>query len=362
MKVLHVEPGGGLAGGAQQLLYIAEGLSRSGVETVVACQPGAPLHTQLNAADIRTGAVTYRGDTDIAYMKRLHDLIVAERPNIVHLHSRRGAVFGMIAARWAGVPCITSRRVDDRLSSAVSVWAHNTFNVRVICISEAIHRVMAEAGVSADKLVTIRSSVDAGPWQHPAARQAFLAEFALPDDAIVIGVVAQLIPRKGHRYLFEALHGLASQRVRTIVFGNGSGQADLEQMVAALGIGETVQFAGHRPDLQRWMGNLDLLVHPATMEGLGVALLQASSAGVPIIASAAGGITEAVRDGVNGVLVPPGDVPALRAAILSLVADEPRRRALGRAGRALMEAEYNTDAMVERHIALYGDVLAGRAS
>jgi glycosyltransferase involved in cell wall biosynthesis len=80
---------------------------------------------------------------------------------------------------------------------------------------------------------------------------------------------------------------------------------------------------------------------------------------VPIVASAAGGITEAVRDGVNGLVVPPGDVPALRAAILSLLGDEQRRRQMGRAGMALMEAEFSTDVMVDRHIALYREVLGG---
>lgn len=130
-------------------------------------------------------------------------------------------------------------------------------------------------------------------------------------------------------------------------------------MVTDLGIGAMVQFAGQRWDLPRWMGDLDLVVHPASKEGLGVALLQASSAGVPIVASAAGGIPEAVRDGINGVLVPPADVPALRAAIMSLFVDNERRREMGRAGAALMEREFSTDAMVEQHIALYHELLAG---
>ncbi|MDC9825774.1 glycosyltransferase [Devosia sp. ZB163] len=360
MKVLHVEPGKGLAGGGQQVLYIVEGLRSRGVEGVVACEPDGPLDTQLRAMGIRTAPTIYSGDADLFYAARLRDLAAREGADLVHLHSRRGAVLGMIAAKWAGVPCVTSRRVDDRLSSPVSVWAHSRLNARVVCISDAIRRVMQNAGVPADKLVTIRSSVDPAPWQHPAPRPEFLAEFALPDDAFVIGVVAQLIPRKGHRYLFEALSELASERVRVVVFGNGRSQAELEQMVAQLGLGAVVQFAGQRWDLPRWMGNLDLLVHPATMEGLGVALLQASSAGVPIVASAAGGIIEAVRHGVNGLLVPPADVPALREAIALLLADESRGVEMGRAGMALMASEYSAGAMVEQHIALYQGILANR--
>ncbi|MGV2481583.1 UNVERIFIED_CONTAM: glycosyltransferase, partial [Salmonella enterica subsp. enterica serovar Weltevreden] len=85
--------------------------------------------------------------------------------------------------------------------------------------------------------------------------------------------------------------------------------------------------AGFRKDLPRWLGCLDLLVHPALMEGLGVSLLQASAAGVPIIASRAGGMPEAVRDGVNGLLVPPGDVAPLRLALQEMLADPAERRA-----------------------------------
>ena len=107
-----------------------------------------------------------------------------------------------------------------------------------------------------------------------------------------------------------------------MLFGNGKGEAELRQLASDLGLGSVIVFAGHRWDLPRWMGNLDLLVHPATMEGMGVALLQASSAGVPIVASEAGGIGEAVRDGINGVLVPPADVVALRMAIRALMDDE----------------------------------------
>jgi glycosyltransferase involved in cell wall biosynthesis len=358
MKILHVEPGGGLAGGAQQALYIAQGLDARGIDCVVACKPDAPLDKGLLAQGVRTVALSLAGDADLFYAVRLRRIIGAERPDIVHMHSRRGAVLGMIAAKWAGVPCVTSRRVDDQLSSKVSVWAHSRLNARVVCISDAINRVMTLAGVPPGRLTTIHSSVDSGPWQSPAPRQDFLDEFGLPSDVQVIGVVAQLIPRKGHRYLFRALKDLDRTGLRVVLFGNGKGEAQLQQLAIDLGLGSMIVFAGHRSDLPRWMGNLDLLVHPATMEGMGVALLQASSAGVPIVASEAGGIGEAVRNGINGVLVPPADVVALHMAIRALMDDEARRRQLGRAGRELVQKNFSVDTMVEQHAALYREILA----
>jgi len=93
------------------------------------------------------------------------------------------------------------------------------------------------------------------------------------------------------------------------------------------------------------------------MEGLGIALLQASAAGVPIIACRAGGMPEAVRDGRNGLLIEPGDGPALVSAIDRLAADAALRRQLGDGGRALIDAEFSVAAMVERNVQVYRELL-----
>lgn len=263
-----------------------------------------------------------------------------------------------VAARLAGVPSVSSRRVDEVPRGRLGSWAVGRMNRKVICISEAIYEVMRSAGVSEERLVTIRSAVDAPAWRKPAPREAFLAEFGLAPDTVTIGVIAQLIRRKGHRYLFEALQGWLPEGVRVIVFGEGKDRAEVEAALVLAGLGDRVLMVGHRYDMPRWMGNLDLVVHPATAEGLGVALLQASSAGVPIVASAVGGIVEAVRHGSNGLLVPPGDVAALRAAIGLLLADTSLRRRLGAAGQRLMLAEFGCDRMVDDHVALYRELLA----
>ena len=105
------------------------------------------------------------------------------------------------------------------------------------------------------------------------------------------------------------------------------------------------------------LGCLDLLVHPADMEGLGVSLLQASAARVPIIASRAGGMPEAVRDGENGLLIAPGDVAALAAAMQRLLGDAALRARMGEAGRALVLKEFSTEVMCEGNLAIYRKVL-----
>ena len=142
-----------------------------------------------------------------------------------------------------------------------------------------------------------------------AANTNVADEFGLTDDALLLGVAAQLIPRKGHDVLLAAMPAILAEqpRARLLLFGRGPQRDALQHRCDELGLREQVIFAGLRDDMPRVLPSLHLLLHPARMEGLGVALLEAADCGVAIVASAVGGIPEVVRDGVNGRLVPPDD-------------------------------------------------------
>ena len=358
MKILHVEAGKHLYGGARQVLYIVEGLAARGVANLLACPAGSEMARQ-QPAGTRVVAMKMGGDGDLGMVSRLVRLIRAERPDLVHLHSRRGAdTWGGLAAKLAGVPCVLSRRVDNPESRLAVAIKYRLYD-HVITISEGIRQVLLSEGLAADRVSCVRSAVDATPYLAPVDRAAFCAEFGLPADALVAGVVAQLIPRKGHRYLLAALPALLARhpRLQVLIFGQGPLEAELRAEVEAAGLAGAVHFTGFRHDLPRWLGGLDLLVHPADMEGLGVSLLQASAAAVPIVTSRAGGLPEAVQDGVTGILCPPGDVAALGAAIDRLAGDPALRARYGAAGRARILAEFSIDAMVDGNLRIYRQVL-----
>lgn len=358
MKIVHVETGLHLYGGAQQVAYLLEGLARRGVLNVLVCPPGAAIGAAFRGNPmVKVLDTPCGGDADLGFIFRLRRLLREENPDLVHLHSRRGAdVLGGLGAWMAGVPTILSRRVDNPEPAWFAGMKYGLYD-RVICISEGIAEVLRRERVAQSKLRVVRSAVDPLPWSRPEPRDVFLGEFGLTGETPVIGVVAQLIERKGHRYLFEALARLRDRDWRLLVFGQGALRQQLEELARSLDIGPRVSFPGFRKDLPRWMGNLDLLVHPALMEGLGVSLLQASAAGVPIIASRAGGIPEAVRDGENGLVLPPADVDALTAALQRLLDDPAERRRLGDGGRKLIAREFSTDTMVEGNLEIYRRLL-----
>lgn len=358
MKILHVEAGKHLYGGARQVLYIVEGLAARGVDNLLACPAGSEMSRQ-QPAGARVLPMKMGGDGDIGLVLRLARLIRAEQPDLVHLHSRRGAdTWGGLAAKLAGVPCVLSRRVDNPESRWAVALKYRLYD-HVITISEGIRQVLLSEGLAPQKVSCVRSAVDAAPYLPPVDRAAFRAEFGLPPDALVAGVVAQLIPRKGHRYLLSALPGLLERHpaLQVLIFGQGPLEAELRAEVEFRHLAAAVRFTGFRHDLPRWLGGLDMLIHPADMEGLGVSLLQASAAGVPIVTSRAGGLPEAVQDGVTGILCPPGDVAALAAAIDRLAGDAALRTRFGAAGRARILAEFSIDAMVDGNLAIYRQVL-----
>lgn len=357
MKILHVETGMNLYGGAQQVAFLLDGMAQRGHQNILVCPPGSAIGQHFANSKIQLACLPCSGDVDIAFLFRLRKVIQAHKPDVVHLHSRRGAdVLGGLAAKLEGIPCVLSRRVDN---PEPRWWAAIKYRLydRVICISQGIAAVLAELGVPLAKLRAVRSSVDAGPWQNPQSREKFCAEFGTSTDAVLVGVVAQLIERKGHRVLFDALRKLSSSSssVQIVCFGKGPLRQALEQ--DAKDLGNQVRFAGFRDDLPRWIGALDLLVHPAFMEGLGVSLLQASAAGVPIITSRAGGLPEAVKHGVSGILVTPGDSNELAQVIKALCDDPVKRKLLGAQGKARIEQEFSVAQMVEGNLAVYAEIL-----
>jgi glycosyltransferase involved in cell wall biosynthesis len=358
VRILHVEGGRRLYGGAQQVLYLLRGLAARGHANLLACPAGCRL-ARAAAPFAEVHGLSMRGDADAGMTWRLRRLICSARPDLVHLHSRIGAdVWGGLAAHLAGVPVVHTRRVDNpepRWLVALKYRLHD----RVVAISEGIGQVLLGEGLPTAKLRVVRSAVDWEHWASPCDRAAAAATLGVPADGLLIGVVAQLIPRKGHRFLLEALPPLIGVHpgLRVLFFGQGPLEAALSAQIADLGLTGRVTLGGFRDDLNRLLPCLDLLVHPAIMEGLGVSLLQAASAGVPILASRAGGIPEAVRDGINGVLVPPGDSAALGQALTRLLADRHLRRRLGEGGRELMRREFSIDAMVEGNLAVYRELL-----
>lgn len=360
MKILHIETGRHLYGGALQVCYLMEGLAQRGIDNLLVCTQGSRIVEEA-AGYATICELPMKGELDLLFPFRLLRLLRQHRPDVVHVHSRRGAdLWTGVIARLAQVPSILTRRVDNREWPPFARLKYGSYD-RVVSISDGIRQVLLAEGVEPERVTCIRSVVKSEQYQQPRDREWFEAQFGVPAAAPVIGVIAQLIPRKGHRYLLEALPRLLERfpALRVVFFGQGPLQEELEGYIATHGLEQVLCLAGFRKDMHKILPCLDLVVHPALMEGLGVSLLQAAAAGVPIVGTRAGGIPEIVHDGLNGRLVEPANVDQLFDAVSELLADPTLESTFGAAGRELVQRDFSIGAMVEGYLKLYADVSTG---
>ena len=360
MKILHVETGRHFLGGPQQVVYLINALRERGHDNILVCPPGSGIDTVAREQDIRVQNLFCAGDLDLPFAYRLTQFIREERPDLVHCHSRRGAdILGGAAANFADVPAVVSRRVDNAELRLLAGLRYRPFR-KVIAISEAIAAVLRDHGIDAGRIEVIRSAVDADAFRQVPDCEPFFEELGIPRDAFTIAAAGQLIPRKGHGFLLQAVSELRLTHpgFRLVIFGEGYLGNQLRAQAASLDLGDVVQFAGYRDDLDRFIGCFDLFVHPSSAEGLGVAALKAAAAGLAVVGCDAGGMRESVVDGKTGILVEPENADALRAAIARLMDDDALRSTMGAAGRERMQNEFSIATMADRHIALYESLRA----
>ncbi len=193
------------------------------------------------------------------------------------------------------------------------------------------------------------------PPATPEERKRARKKWDAAPDTILLGCVGYLSEEKGHDRLLPALARIreASPNCRLVLAGEGPRRAALEHQAAALGLGESVVFAGFVENLPEFYDALDVFVFPSLSEGLGTALLLAMAHGLPVVASARGGIPEAVRDGENGLLVSDPEPQLLADAVLSLVDNPERARQLGEAARKTVEEQFSAEQMVDNTLAVY---------
>lgn len=354
MKILHLETGRHLYGGALQVCYLLEGLAQQNVENVLLCTRGSEI-ARVAAPFSVIEAIPMHGELDLLFPLRLTRLIRTHKPDLVHVHSRRGAdLWAALCAHRQQTPAILTRRVDNREWPPFARFKYGIYD-RIVSISEGIRQVLLAEGLEPEKVQCIHSAVRWEEYQAAANRDWFDKEFKIPAKAPVIGVIAQLIPRKGHRYLLEITPLLCAlfPHLKILFFGQGPLRAELEAYITGHDLSDVVRFAGFRNDMPRILSCLDLVVHPALTEGLGVSLLQAAAAGVPVVATRTGGIPEIVHDDVNGSLVEPGDTRQLYEAITGILGDREKALRFGKAGRDLVKRQFSVDRMVEQYLGIY---------
>ena len=366
-KIVYVNnfAGPGMGGGEIQLLRIIRGCVRAGWDVRVLCPPGADLGDRASAEGAHVQRVDMRLHALPALIARVQalaaDADIIEGTGyltgiVVRCAARRGA---RIINHVAVQPFARTPEGGSALTRAVRRLVHAVTLARVdafIAVSEAIVLALQATGVPRDRITLVRRGTDLQALEVAAASP--LPVMLPPGDGPLVGCVARLEPVKGVQHFVSAAVRLASARTdaRFVVAGAGSQAQALAEQIP-VGLRDRVVLLGDVRPVEPITAKLVVLVLPSIAEGLPGALFEAGALGVPVVATAVGGIPEVVVDGVTGILVPPQDPAALADAIASLLDDPERARAMGEAGRQRVEQHFTVERMVAETLALYEELL-----
>ncbi|MBI5666969.1 MAG: glycosyltransferase [Chloroflexi bacterium] len=375
MRVAHVLKALRVAGAEQHVLALLAGLRDRQVDAhlLLLVEPEQPMDeyvTLLDAQNIPVQRIPIYSDMDALLTRRLVAALRALQPDVAHTHLFHADLFGIPAARLAGVPVVvTSRHNDDAFRYRMPIRLVNRalwrFTDAAIAISDSIARFTVEVeGAPAEKVRRIHYGLDTTtpPLERAAARQTILGELKSPSTTVLVGLVCRLVEQKGVAYAIEAFRQVATAfpDAALLVAGDGPLREALQAQAAPLG--DRVRFLGWRQDTARLVAALDIFLAPSLWEGFGLVLLEAMAQQTPVIASAVSAIPEVVADGETGLLVPPRDAAALAAALRTLLDDAALRQHLGLLGRDRLETHFSAERMVNQTTALYEELLRRKST
>lgn len=361
--ILHVDTGRQWRGGQQQALYLHEGLCGKGVASTMVTPPGSPMQERCLSRGLPVVNLPLRGEWDLVSAWKLAGMLGQPERGILQAHDAHALSLCLLAATLKPARVIGVRRVDFTIGRGwFSRWKYTSSRVdRVICISEAIRRVMQGCGVPGDKLGVIRSAIDPDRFAAAVSPPGFRRRWDVPDDHLIVGTVAAFVGHKDYPNLIRAARHVLDRFPAATFFavGSGAGEAAARELAGELGVLDRFRFTGQQEDVGAFLKSFDLFVQPSKMEGLGTSVLDAMSVGLPVVGTDAGGIPEMIDSGCDGLIVPRQNSLALGLAIVSLLEDTRLRETMRLSARQKAQV-FSAGNLVERYLNLYQEITTGR--
>lgn len=362
MKVVHATKVRGIGGAEQHLLALLPALRERGVDarflSLDAGDDAERFHAALDDRGVPWRRVRCGFDASPRLAVDVVRAIRAEAPDLLHTHMVHADVYGSIAAHVLRVPFVSTRHNDDRYLLGPFRHVDRAFMHgvrRIVAISDAVHEFHVQAGLPADKLVTIHYGLDRLPAQPS---EVMPAAAGIEAGASLVLAIGRLIEQKDHATLLEAFAQVHREHpdARLAILGWGRLKDATKLLVRELGLDEAVLVLG-RVEPRDWLARADVFAHTSRWEGFGIVLLEAMLASLPIVATRVSAVPEIVVDGETGLLSEPGDAAGIASHLLELLSNSERRETLGAAGLARARSEFSVDQMADRTLAVYGTAL-----
>jgi glycosyltransferase involved in cell wall biosynthesis len=374
MKVLMVIDSLRLGGAERVLATLSGAAPHAGFrfELAVLSAPGSHrsvMEPVLAEAGVNLSYLSIRRLIDPQALPRLVRAIRSSGCDVVHAHLEDAATLVPLAARLAGRPAVCSfhhvaveiswrEALKERLAVAA---ANRSAGVIFVSQSSLDSFTRTYSGPRSNWCV-IENGVDLNAFSTAPATMPL--DLQIPSDALIVTIVGALRGRKGHAVALRAWPAVRERfaNARLLIVGDGPEGPRLRSLASELGISDSVIFAGTRNDVALLVRASELVVLPSQHEALPTTLIEAAACGRAVISTDIDGVPEVVTDGETGLLVPVDDHRALAQSLLTLLSDEPRRRAMGQRARLLAEQRFDAQRWAKRLYELYSQASNTRAT
>ena len=364
--------GASIGGGEVQLLQLIDACVEAGVQVEVACAAGSGLAVQARERGVVVHELDFAPQRLARAVGELRALVFSRQIEIVQGTGYLTNLLTRRAVKGLDVKLVNAVHVEPRASVAnggskatamarmLADWASAGRVDRFVAVSQAVaDAVAAQLKLDPSAVTVIRNGVDA-----EAVRSAAMGVIGgkLPcGDGPLVGTVGRLEPVKGTGDFVRAAAPVLDRMpdARFAIAGSGTNESRLYTVAAAVDVSHRLQILGHVSAVARFIDALDVFVMPSLSEGLGIAALEAMALGKPVVATDVGGLPEVVVDGETGLLVPAGEPTSLARAIVQLLEDPERARAMGAAGRERVEREFTLTRMGREWLAVYEELIGG---
>jgi glycosyltransferase involved in cell wall biosynthesis len=296
---------------------------------------------------------------DVTALMALQKILREFQPNLVSAHSSKAGILGRLASKLYGVPCIFTahgwaftegvpqplRNIYRFLEKTLAPLAS-----QIICVSEHDRQLGVQAGMDAQKLVTIRN----GMPDIPISSRAQAGE----GQPVRIATIARFDSQKDYATLLKACQPLTN--VQLDLVGDGAQLAAMQDLAKNLGMSDRVNFLGFRSDVSSILAQAHIFTLISNWEGFPITTIEAMRAGLPVVVSDVGGAAEAVLEGQTGYGVARGDVSTLQQRLAALAADPSLRQSMGQAARQRYEAEFTFEQMFQQTLVVYEKAASSR--
>jgi glycosyltransferase involved in cell wall biosynthesis len=365
IKLLHLCASLTVGGAERLMLGLAERSDPRRFEAHVCSLSvvrGNALRPEFERLGLPLSVLGFRKFYDLRAVRAVAQYVRQHQIDIIHTHLITADVVGRVAGRLVGRPVVSTLQNEpqdfnrERLDRRWLEWITARYlTTRLVTVSPRVRDMFVrEWRIPERRISTICNAVAMEPY------------LALPEGVTardagagpVITTVGRLSPQKAQHLLLEAAVSVLRQRpeVRFMIVGQGRLEQPLKAQAQALGIADVVTFVGLRRDIPAVLAQTDIFVLSSLWEGLPLTAIEAMAAARPIVLTDVGGNRDLVESGTHGLIVPPGNVPALAEALLTLLNDPARRTAMGQAARARVRHDFSIDTITRQYEALYESV------